>query len=148
MKTKLIILLALFFVCRIGYGQKNVNQLFNEFSKYENTTKVKIGKITMAFAGFFTNTMGVDRIEVLALDDCNSDLKEKFNAAVRGLKDPSFDTLINTSENGERTKILIHIKDDVIHELVVLTSGSDATMVRIKGKIKKSDIEKLVNKHS
>ena len=102
----------------------------------------------MAFAGFFTNTMGVDRIEVLALDDCNRDLKEKFNAAVRGLKDPSFDTLINTSENGERTKILIHIKDDVIHELVVLTSGSDATMVRIKGKIKKSDIEKLVNKHS
>jgi hypothetical protein len=59
MKTKLIILLALVFVCRAGFGQKNVNQLFHDFSKCENTTKVNIGKITMAFAGFADSSFTV-----------------------------------------------------------------------------------------
>ena len=148
MKAKLIILVVLVFVCRIGFGQGSVNQLFNEFSKCENTTKVNIGKITMAFASLFENTMGVDGIEVIAFDDCNNDLRERFKEAVRSLKDSSFETLVNASENGARTKIMIRIKDDMIRELVVLTSGNDPAMVRIKGKIKKSDIEKLVNDHS
>jgi len=148
MKKKLVAMLAFAFICQVGYSQKNVKQLFDEFSKYENTTKVNIGKIAMTFAGFFQNTMGVDGIEVIALEDCAHNVKEQFNNAVRSLKDTSFDTLVNTSENGQRTKVLIQIKDDVIREIVVLTSGNDAAMVRIKGKIKKSDIEKVVNKNS
>jgi len=148
MKKRLIVTFVLAFVCQFGYSQKDIKQLFNEYGKYENITKVNIGKITMAFASLFKNTMGVEGIEVISLDECAHDIKEQFKDAIRSLKDPSFDTLVNTSENGERTKVMIRIEDEEIQELVVLTSGNDATMVRIKGKIKKTDIEKLVNKNS
>jgi len=148
MKKKLVAIVALAFVCHLGYSQNNVKQLFNEYAKYEHTTKVKIGKIAMAFASLFENTMGVEGIEVISLEECAHDVKERFKDAVRSVKDPSFDTLVNTSENGERTKIMIRIEDEVIHELVVLTSGNDAAMIRVKGKIKKTDIEKVVNKNS
>jgi predicted HAD superfamily phosphohydrolase YqeG len=47
-------------------------------------------------------------------------VKERFSEAIKSLKDPLFETMINSNENGER----------------------------IKGKIKKSDIEKIVTEHS
>jgi len=147
MKKKLFILMILAVVCQWGYGQKNVNQLFKEFSKHADS-KVNIGKISMTLAGLFADTMGVDGIEILSLSQCTGDVKEQFQDAVKKLKDSSYETMLNSNENGKHTKVMLRIKDDTIHELVVLTSGDDAAMVRIKGKIKKSDIEKLVNEHS
>ena len=148
MKKERMMLLMLAFVCQLGYGQNNVNQLFDEFSRHESTVNVKLGKVAMAFANLFQNTMGVNGIEVVSLEECGNDLKEQFHEAVRNLKDPSFDTLITVNEDGSRVKVLVRIEKEVIRELVVLVSGDDAAIVRLKGKIKKSDIEKLVNEHS
>jgi hypothetical protein len=55
--------------------------------------------------------------------------------------------MINSNENGERTKVLVRIENDMIREMVIVTSGSDAALVRIKGKIKPSYIDRMVNKH-
>ncbi len=148
MKMKFVAIIVLVCICQAGFAQYNVNQLFKEFSKEKATTKVSIGKIMMSFAGMFGDTMGVDGIEVLEFSSCDQDTKDKFSKAIRSLKDSAFETMINSNENGSRTKVLVRIKEDTIHELVVLTSGDDPAMVRIKGKIKKSDIEKLVAQNS
>lgn len=147
MKTKyaLIIVIALF--AQAGYGQKNVDKLFNEFSKVENVTRLSMGNISMKIASIFTNVMGVDGIEVLSFDDCNDATKEKFNEAARNLKDSKFETMLTSNENNKRTRILVRIEEDTIHELVLLTTGSKNALIRIKGKIKPSDIDNLVNKH-
>ena len=40
------------------------------------------------------------------------------------------------------------IDKDIIRELVILTTdGGDDALIRIKGKIKPSDIEKVINDH-
>ncbi|MDH6305974.1 hypothetical protein M2459_002985 [Parabacteroides sp. PF5-5] len=148
MKKKLLVIAMLALVCQLGYGQMSVSQLFSDFSKHAGTDKVNIGKMTLKLAGIFTDTMGVDGIEILSFGECGNEVKEQFTNAIRNLKDSSYETMINANEDGKRTKVMLLIKDDMIRELVVLTSGSDAAMVRIKGKIKKSDIEKLVNEHS
>jgi hypothetical protein len=139
-----ILLLA---CCMSGYGQKNVEKLFREFAEMKGVNKVTVGSITMTFAGLFTDTHGVAGVEVFDLSSCTGELKKHFSDAVRSLKDFGFETMVNSNENGEHTKVLLRIQDDVIHELVVLTSGNSPAMVRIKGKIKKSDIEKIVNEH-
>ena len=99
----------------------------------------------MAFAGLFADTYGVEGVEVIDLGRAGDEVKQRFADAVKAVKDTAFETMINTNENGERTKVMVRIKDDVIHELVVLAAGHKPAMVRIKGKIKKSDIEKVVN---
>ena len=38
-------------------------------------------------------------------------------------------------------------KNDTIREIIVLTSGDNHAMVRIKGEIKQEDIDKIINKH-
>ena len=144
---KIMAILALVIICQAGYSQKNVNDLFKEFSKMNNVTTISMGQITMKFASLFSDTMGVDGIEVYSLEDCTNDVKEKLSKAVSQLKDNKFETMVNANENGQRTKVLVRIENEMIREMVIVTTGNDAALVRIKGKIKPSDIERMVNKH-
>jgi len=128
-----------------GTNQNNtVEQLFNTFSKEKNITRVSLGGFTMALAKLFTDTKGVTGVEVYAFDECENSVIERFNDAIKNLSDNSYDTLVSSSENGERTKILVRIKDDFINEIVVIAGGDDPALIRIKGKIKPDDVKSVV----
>jgi hypothetical protein len=137
----------LMMVCLAGHCQKNVDKLFNEFANLKDVDKVDVGKITLTIANMFGDTFGVEGVEVLNFNRCSDNIKAKFAESTQKLKDSAYETMINLSENGQRTKVLVQIKDDIINEMVVVTSGDSPTLVRIKGKIKKSDLEKVVNDH-
>ncbi|WP_293709733.1 DUF4252 domain-containing protein [uncultured Parabacteroides sp.] len=140
------VILALLVICQVGNSQ-TMNQLFNEFSKIEQINHVKIGNITMKLASMFTETMGVNGIEVLEFGDCKREVKERFEKAIKELKDPLFETMVTSNEKDSRTKVLVRIENDMIRELVVLTTGNSNALVRIKGKIKQSDIDKVMKDH-
>jgi hypothetical protein len=145
---KYIAILALLLVCRVGYSQEyNVDRLFKEFSRIKSSEKVKLGKIFMSFAGMFTETMGINEIEAYDFDGCEEGVKQKLTNAIKGLKDPKFETLISANEGGGRTKILIRISGDFIREVVMVSTGDSNALVRLKGKIKPSDFEKVAIKH-
>lgn len=148
MVKKFTVMIVLLVICQAAFSQKNVNQLFKEFSKAENVTTVNVGNITMKMAGMFTETMGVDGVEIFSFDECSQEVKNNFANALKELKDPSFETMVNSSDDNKRTKILVKIEDETIHELIVATTGSNSALLRIKGKIKPEDIERVVNKHS
>ena len=128
-----------------GYAKKNVDQLFKEFRSERNVSKVSIGKITLKLANLFTDTMGVDGIEILEFDDCDQSVKDRLHAAVRELRDPGYETMVSENDEDGRTRVLVKIHDDRIRALVVITSGDDNTLVRIKGNIKPDDIDRMVN---
>ena len=48
---KLLAILAILFISQMGYGQKKMNQLFDEFRRENNVNSVNIGKITLKLAG-------------------------------------------------------------------------------------------------
>lgn len=145
---KYIAIFALLLVCRVGYSQEySVDRLFKEFSHIKSSEKVKLGKIVMGFTGMFTETLGVNEIEVYDLDECEEKVKQKFAKAIKNLKDSRFETMISANEEDSRTKILVRIKDDFIRELIIVTTGDSNALVRIKGKIKPSDLEKVASKH-
>jgi hypothetical protein len=128
-------------------GKTTVEQLFYTFSKEKNTTHVSLGSFTMSLARLFTDTKGVSGVEVYAFDECENSVKERFNDAIKNIKDSSYETLVSTTDNGERTKVLVKIKDDYISEIVVLAGGNDPALVRIKGKIKPDDVKSVVEKN-
>jgi len=148
MKTRrvLFVLLALFLVSPVMHSQKTVDQLFKEFAKEKGVDHVGIGKFTMKLAGLLTDVMGVDGVEVYSFDACEQSVKERLNKAITSLKDESYETMVSVNDEKDRTKILVKLKDETIREIVVLTTGgNDAALVRIKGKIKPSDFENVVN---
>jgi hypothetical protein len=146
-KKTLFILLTCLLICPAMHSQQNVNQLFSAFSKEKGVTRVGLGKFTMTLASLFTDVMGVNGIEVLSFDECNPSVKERLNAAIASLKDEQYETMISVNEEKERTKILVKLEDESIRELIVMTSGDTPALIRIKGKIKPSDIENVVNQN-
>ena len=150
MKKRIFITLLAVVMCQNSFSietirQNTVDELFAAFSKENYTSHIKMGSLIMSFANLFTDTKGVLGIEVYSFEECDKSVKEKLNEAIKNLKDNSYETLISTSENGERTKVLIKIKNDIISEIVVATGGNDATLVRIKGKIKSDDVKSVIN---
>ena len=127
--------------------KNSVEQLFNSFSKEKHITHVSLGGFTMSLAKLFTDTKGVSGVEVYAFDECESSVKERLNDAIKNLKDNSYETLVSSNENGERTKVLVKIKDDFINEIVVIAGGDDPALVRIKGKIKPDDVNSVIDKN-
>jgi len=146
MKTKkiLFILLALFSICPVIHSQKSVDQLFKDFSKEKGVEQVNIGNFTFKFASLFTDVMGVNGVDVLSFDGCEKSIKEKLNQAITSLKDVNYETMVSVNEGSDRTKVLVRIKDESIKELIVLTTGDNPALVRIRGNIKPSDIEKVI----
>ena len=149
MKTKKIlsVLIALLLISPVMHSQKSVDKLFSEFSKEKGVEHVGIGGFTMTLAGLFTDVMGVKGIEVLSFDSCEQSVKDRLTQAIASLKDENYEPFITVNDETGRTKILVKIKDDFIRELVVLTSGDDPAIVRIKGKIKPSDINNVIDKN-
>ena len=152
MKKSIFIALFTVIICQGSFCKDNnskaesytVDQLFKAFSKEKHTIHVKIGKFAMTFVNAFSDTKGVNEVDVYSFDECENDVKDRFNDAIKNLKDKDYDTLVSTSEDGERTKVLVKIKNDVISEIVVLAGGSDPAFIRIKGKIKPEDVNSVV----
>ena len=67
---RLLALLAILLISQVGYGQQKMDQLFNAFRGESDVTSVNIGNITMKLASLFTETMGVNGIEILEFDNC------------------------------------------------------------------------------
>lgn len=144
---KYMFILIITVACQAGYAQK-VDDLFKEFARSENAVSINLGKFTMKCASLFTDTFGVDGVEVYAFDDCSHELKERLSRAVSKLKDKNYETMVSHNENGQKTRVLLRLNEDRIREIVVVTTGSSAALVRIKGNINPSDIERVVQKHS
>jgi hypothetical protein len=144
---KYIAILILILFCQAGYSQ-SMDKLFNDFAKQDNVTRVTVGPFLMKISSMFTETMGVSSIEVLSFDECGSNVKENLRTAIKQLKDPNFETMVTSNEGGSHTKVMVRIDKEMIRELVILTTdGGDDALIRIKGKIKPSDIERVVNDH-
>lgn len=140
---KYIAILILILSCQAGYSQ-SMDKLFNDFANQKNVTRVTIGPFLMKISSLFTETMGVKSIEVLSFEECGSTVKNDLRTAIKKLKDPNYETMVNSNEGGSRTKVMVRIDKDIIRELVILTTdGGDDALIRIKGKIKPSDIEKV-----
>ena len=149
MKSKKVVFIVLAFVCfsPAMHSQQSVDRIFTEFAKEKGVVRVGIGKFTMTLASLFTDVMGVEGVEVLSFEDCDSSVKERLNTAIASLKDNNYETMVSVNEETGRTKILMKTDGKSIRELIVLTTDDDAALVRIKGKIKPSDIEQVINKN-
>lgn len=147
MRTKYVLILVIALFTQAGYAQKGIDKLFSDFSKVRSAKQITMGDFSMKIVGLVTDVMGVDGIEILSLDECEHAVKSDFQKAVKGLKDSGFETMVTSNEGDKRTRVLVKMEEDTIRELVLLTTGGKNALIRIKGNIKPSDIDSLVNKH-
>ena len=140
------IFVAMLCIAQMSYGQ-SIEKLFNSFKGKEGANTVHVGGFTMKLASLFTETMGVQSVDVLELAECSSDTKQHFQEALTAFRDPAFETVITSNETSGRTKVLFKIEEDRIREIVLYTTGNDCNLIHIKGNINPADIEKIVEEN-
>jgi len=145
MKTKniILILLALFLICPVMHSQKSVDQLFKNFSKEKGVTMIDADMFSVTFRDFFKIT-GVKGVEIFSFDECEQSVRDKLNSEIASLKDDDFETIASINKEGSRLKFLVRLQGETIKEFVMLKIGEDPSILRIKGKIKLSDVEKVI----
>ncbi|MDE6205774.1 MAG: DUF4252 domain-containing protein, partial [Duncaniella sp.] len=84
---------------------------------------------------------------VLSLDNASDNDKRRLNKRISSLNTDGYDDLITVNNDGSKVRILARMdKDSTIRCLVVLCiDSSDCTLVNVKGKFSKDDINALVN---
>lgn len=140
------IFVAIVCAAQMSYGQ-SVEQLFDSFKNKEGANTVHVGGFTIKMASLFTETMGVQSVDVLELAECSLETKQHFQQAISNFKDPAFETVITSNEANGRTKVLFKIEEDRIREIVLYSTGNDCSLIHIKGDISPKDLEKIVEEN-
>ena len=150
---KYVIALVLMLACQAGFAQ-NVESLYNKFKDEKGVESVSVSPLLMKFARLFmdesekSNPMikGISSVRVLDLEDSPKDVVKRFNEEVENLSLNGYETWMQVREDGENVRIMAKMKEDVVRELLVLTTGKgDCALVMVKGKIRKEDIQAVIN---
>ena len=152
---KYVFTLLLLFVCHLGYAQ-SIDGLFNEFGSERNADCVNVSPFLMSIGKMFAGHQEVSEIvgkiksmRVLDLEECSENVKERFNKKASKLNLNGYDELMRVNDEGEKVRVLMKIKKEVIRELLFVCTGKeDCTLVQINGKFTKDDIDKLVNQET
>lgn len=87
----------------------------------------------------------VSSVRVLSLSECDWSVREKFSKKTANIELDEYSVLLKVNEDNEEVRVLVKVRDDAIRELLVFTTGDDPAMIQVKGKLKKSDIDKYIN---
>lgn len=152
---KYIFTLLLLLACQLTYGQ-SLDSLFDEFGKAPNAECVRISPFLMSVGRLFAgNEEGseivkkVKSMRVLDLEDCPAEVKERFGQQAKKADTGDYEELMRINDNGDKVRVLMKMKKEVIRELLfVCTGNDDCTLVQINGKFTKKDIDRLVNQET
>ncbi len=160
MKRYFIPILILLFTVTSGCARSKkdatINDLFNEFSKVENAEYVNVNPFMMKMAGMavlFADsdaakiTGKINSVKVLSLERASDKDKRRLNERISSLNTDGYDDLMTVNSDGNKVRILARMdKDSAIRRLVVLcTDSTDCTLVSVKGKFSKDDINAVIN---
>ncbi len=150
----LIIALALSQLAFASSAQNtSVDEIFKEFSSMHNAEYVTVNPFMMwlgkQFAGDDADAAIVKKtksLRVLDLEDCSTGVKKRFSNRVNTLNTKEYEEMMRVNDNGERVRILAKIKDEIIHQmLIVCSSNNDCVLVEVNGNFTMDDITGVVN---
>jgi hypothetical protein len=89
---------------------------------------------------------GVKTIKVLDMEDCSSNVKKELQHEIAQLEKNGYETLVRTKEKDETVNLLAKMDKDAIKELIIFfTDKDECGLTLMKGKIKKEDINVMIN---
>ena len=151
---KIIATLALIIACQATFAQ-NIDTLFSQFKDKEGADYMNIPTLMLKFMRTFTKSnndksyrfiKGIKSVKVLDMEDCTQEVKAEFLQEVQKLNLNGYETLLQTKEDGEEVQLIAKMDEENINDLIILITGKDdCGLTLMKGKIKKEDINVMMN---
>lgn len=154
-KYLFILLLALGAARSIQAG--NVNAIFREFKEEHKAEYVSIPSFVMKLGTMLADkddeadglASKISSVKVLDLEDCSPAVKARFRKRLANLKDDEYETLMHVNDDGDKVRILMKQKKDIVRELLIVCEGDeDCALILLKGKFRLEDIDGLVEQET
>ncbi|MDR2763990.1 MAG: DUF4252 domain-containing protein [Tannerella sp.] len=145
MKKMLMTVSVWTILCTASYARYSVNRLFREFSETKGVEHVRLGKWLMGFVRCVgVDTGGVKQVDVFGFSGCDPAWKSRLENAACLLKDKDYEMVLSSNAENERVRILVKMTGGEIRDPVLPVTGDDPALIRLAGKIRPSDVERLL----
>ncbi|MDR1683750.1 MAG: DUF4252 domain-containing protein [Candidatus Symbiothrix sp.] len=156
MMLSLVVLTALCVSsCATTCRQNSNQQILSALADNDDVTTLSVGSFGMFFAqmlGAFDELpalKGIKSVEFFSISDCPKNRCDKINRQIASLHDDGeYSTLLQVKDKDNNVRMFIRQDDDLVKELLlaVVSDNDDSAVIRIKGKIKLSDVQELAEK--
>ncbi|GHT76037.1 hypothetical protein AGMMS50262_13160 [Bacteroidia bacterium] len=153
-----VVLLALVVSsCATSHSQSSNQQILSALRESDDVTSFSVGSVGMLLVKLaggidkIPELKGIKSVEILTVnDECPQHRKEKIKNQIAGLKDDSeYANLMSVKDKDDKVRMFVRQENDVVKELllaVVSSDDDDSTVIRIKGKMKLSDVKSMIEK--
>ena len=150
---KTIVTLAMIIACQ-GVFAQNIDDIFNQFKDKQGAEYMNIPSFVLKLGRVFMDKdiqenklmKGVKTIKVLDMENCSSDVKKELQHEISRLEQSGYETLVRTKEKDDTVNLIAKMDKDAINELIVFfTENDECGLTLMKGKIKKEDINVMIN---
>ena len=138
---KLLLVFALMAGCHSLLHAQTPADIYKMFSKEKNVVALNINGSFGKMANIGEDIMKeVESVMLLAFNDCDESVKDKFNKEVSNLKAHGYETLVRVNKDDKTVKVLTKGNAEEINELLVVVSGKKPALVIVKGAISRSEL--------
>ena len=150
---KIFVTLAMIIACQ-GLFAQSIDDIFNQFKDKDGAEYINIPSFVVKLGRMFMGKdiqenrlmKGVKTIKVLDMANCSSDIKKELQHEINQLEQNGYETLVRTKEKDDTVNLIAKMDKDAIKELVIFfTDKDECGLTLMKGKIKKEDINVMIN---
>ena len=149
---KMMTMLALIFVCQLGFSQ-SVESLISDFKAAKGTTVMSFPKAMMQAALAETKDSEeaaiikkVEQLTIVVTNECSKEVNEGLSAKVKALNDNTYEVISKEDKDGEFSIVLGKKDGENIKEVVVFAGeGGALVLTQVQGNFEPADIKGVMD---
>lgn len=152
-------LVLLFAIISSSNAQSSPTNLLEKLSKENEVVNINVGGflLTMAkpiIALYAKEAMpvinGVDKIQIIASEGCNSRAEDNYTSTIKNMKDENgYETIVQVKDRTDFVRVMLKAVDKKIKDIYIFCCDStNVTAIKLAGNIKSQDIEKMIEKYN
>lgn len=119
----------------------DVESMFAKYKKADNAFSVRLGYPIMKLSGLIISARykearivrSINSLRMVDLSDCSKETQSQFRLDADSLLDTKYKELAQVKTEDDNIRVLAKCDDKVIKDMIILLSGEDVLLVRLKG---------------
>ncbi|MGL4492573.1 MAG: DUF4252 domain-containing protein [Tannerellaceae bacterium] len=138
---KISLILTFVMLCFMQAKAIDVEGMFAKYKKADNAFSVRLGYPIMKLSGLIISARykearivrSINSLRMVDLSDCSKETQSQFRLDADSLLDTKYKELAQVKTEDDNIRVLAKCDDKVIKDMIILLSGEDVLLVRLKG---------------
>ena len=128
-------------LCFMQAKAMDVESMFAKYKEADNAFSIRLGYPIMKLSGLIISARykearivrSINSLRMVDLSDCTKETQSQFRLDADSLLDTKYKELAQVKTEDDNIRVLAKCDDKVIKDMIILLSGKDVLLVRLKG---------------